>query len=638
MHCHILVVLGTNLKTFDTKENVTILSFGVDHSHKNQHSLYIENFDDPFKFIAHTLSINDKKIYVIISDNKDHTAIPVIHEHYCVEKIYILGYISPNFEKITGCYSHLNEIYEDIIIDITKAEETQLDYSRACDNFTMAHTQLLENQYSVMKASVVCDECIIILYLSDQRISNFDQKSVSVDEFTDTDECIRAINTRTQSQVFFVIVDAINQSQIQSIFDLPQIYRIYFFSTADIKCSGNRKVAGLFAVQEDLIKQLYEDLSFYQQQYTHTSRIDIFPTIEYSQRMISRLDDQQIAFLRYKLFMDILPQMPLLTFDLDELTTICSTLFPTVDENTTHCINQLQESVADIMNYTEDPRFSQILLRLHKLDKLNGLFMMQKSLSDIKRRISQSNATTETVTVYASKLISNETLGRMKCGSGALISIGIFTLATKSLLTARTIARKMVKNGLVSVLFQIDVIQGTRRLKIDSNRTIHDLDAVFCLQSFDLAPDDVWYARVTSADTNYQYVKEQIQFAVGAPLSWLTFGNYLHFLNRPEEGKDYFDYLLKKLHNEYLALSFPCDEGAFAHQTTIHENQNVTSLMANMHRSTILSSIADVYYQMESYEEALNYYEQALESSMDLCSCSYYQQKILTVKGKLQRN
>jgi tetratricopeptide (TPR) repeat protein len=282
--------------------------------------------------------------------------------------------------------------------------------------------------------------------------------------------------------------------------------------------------------------------------------------------------------------------------------------------------------------------------------------------------------TSKLVTVYLSKIISNNTLETMKSSSGELISIGIFIFAIKSLLTARTIARRMADNGLISVLFQIDVVEGTRLLEIGFDRVMLHLCAVFRLQSINLAPDGVWYARLTSADSDLQFIKEQLQLNIEAPLSWLTFGNYLYFLRQSRQGKTYFDYLLNKLLEKHMnqssiycdaALSYPmevkeneksiveneCDEDLKCIQSakpnpTVNEYEdqagiviqvtNATLPKTNIDRSTVLSNIADVYYQMKDYKLALEYYEQALKSSENSYWRSHFQQRIVTVKNCLK--
>jgi tetratricopeptide (TPR) repeat protein len=577
------------------------------------------------------------------------------------------------FEKISGYYSEIGKIYEQIINDIVITARRPLRWNRSFDDFTMLYTQQLENAYSIIKVldDVSRDEHIIILRCDRWKFSDIGPRSIPISEFTDAAECLQLINILTQSQIFLIISGSIVPLQIQSTFNLQQIHGIYFFRNYEFKYPINkRKVGGSFDKQEDLYEQLHKDILFYRQQYIHISRIDIFPTIEHAEKAISHLNDQQTTFLTYTLLMDILPQIPLLKFNLEDLTKICDTLYPNVGKETAHYINKIYEEPDEVMNFIQDPKFSQIVLRLHQRDQLNELFILQKPLINIQQRVLMSIETSKLVTVYLSKIISSDTLETMKSSSGELISIGIFILAIKSLLTARTIARRMADNGLISVLCQIDVVEGTRLLEIGFDRVMLHLCAAFRLQSINLAPDGVWYARLTSADSDFQLIKEQLQLNIEAPLSWLTFGNYLYFLHQSRQGKTYFDYLLNKLLEKHMdqssiycdaAFSYPmkveenekviveneCDEGLKCIQSvkpnpTINEYEdqagiviqatNATLPKTSIDRSTALSNIADVYYQMKEYKLALEYYEQALESSGDFYWRSHYKQRIVTVK------
>ncbi|CAF1463825.1 unnamed protein product [Rotaria sordida] len=95
-----------------------------------------------------------------------------------------------------------------------------------------------------------------------------------------------------------------------------------------------------------------------------------------------------------------------------------------------------------------------------------------------------------------------------------LINIGIFILATKSLLTARTIAREAANNGLISILFQIETVQGIRLHEIDSNHVIFYPGTVFRLESINEAPDNVCdlHKKLSQLDTKQtNYIKPFIR-------------------------------------------------------------------------------------------------------------------------------
>jgi hypothetical protein len=122
-----------------------------------------------------------------------------------------------------------------------------------------------------------------------------------------------------------------------------------------------------------------------------------------------------------------------------------------------------------------------------------------------------------------------------------------FLFVTRSLLTARTIARQIVGNGLESILFEIQLAEDSLGMNVDIERVMLRFGTIFRSHSIDQGPDDVWYAKISCADLDFQPVVEQLQFAVGAPLSWLTFGNYLCELDQLPAAEQYYQLLLRKL-------------------------------------------------------------------------------------------
>ncbi|CAF4094510.1 unnamed protein product [Rotaria sordida] len=165
-----------------------------------------------------------------------------------------------------------------------------------------------------------------------------------------------------------------------------------------------------------------------------------------------------------------------------------------------------------------------------------------------------------------------------------LISIGIFILATKSLLTARTIAREAANNGLISILFQIETVQGIRLHEIDSNHVIFYPGTVFRLESTNEAPDNVWYVKIKPADSEFALIKEQVHFEVKVPLSWLTFGNYLYFLNRPSQAQTYFEYLLNKRPENNIDSSIIYNNMAIMYMMDSKEEMETKAMKADLHK------------------------------------------------------
>ncbi|CAF1411085.1 unnamed protein product [Adineta steineri] len=384
--------------------------------------------------------------------------------------------------------------------------------------------------------------------------------------------------------------------------------------------------------------------------------------------------------------MDILPSYEIISFNnpfkfiaklkLKDLANICNTLFSNQEKKMTHYVKQLHKESDEVKNCIQDPKFSQIVLNLHQSKQFNKLFISQKPFVDIQKRLFESVEISTTKTVYLTRIISSETLTIIKSSSGKFISIGMFILATKSLCTARTIARKMADNGLISILFEIEVVKDARLLEIDLYRVIFRLGAIFRLESIDLAPDGVWYVKIKSADSEFRMIKRQLQFETGVPLSWLTYGNYLYFLKQSRRAKAYFDYLLNNLPLKHIdrssiynnmALIYTMEneraektkakklyDDALKCATSIDSNSKINECIdqtcigilttiaplseTDIDRSIVLGSMADVYYETGDYKLALEHYKQALQLSADSQRCSYYQQMVITVSNCMEQN
>jgi tetratricopeptide (TPR) repeat protein len=181
-----------------------------------------------------------------------------------------------------------------------------------------------------------------------------------------------------------------------------------------------------------------------------------------------------------------------------------------------------------------------------------------------------------------------------------------------------------------------------------------------------LAPDDVWYVKIKDVHEEFQLIKQQIQLEIGIRLSWLTYGNYLSFLNCFEQGEAYFKHLLEKCPlvpidrpsiynnmalmytmnnqkesaNHFYNLALDCVK-LISFDTAINEHEGLSNMViptANMiipkaliDHSTVLRNIGDVYHKSNNRTKALEYYKKAFKSTTDQHCTRYYQQKIKTL-------
>jgi hypothetical protein len=182
----------------------------------------------------------------------------------------------------------------------------------------------------------------------------------------------------------------------------------------------------------------------------------------------------------------------------------------------------------DRLNANEDgPSILKIVSRCIQRGQLHHLLILMRPLSCMLKNHSRPNNNQLPFIAYRADIILEKDLEMLKSSCNALISMPTFLFAIRSLLAARTIARQAAHNGLASILFEIELVEDWQGMNVGIDRVMLRFGTIFRLRSIDRGPDDVWYAKITCANLDFQPVIEQLHFDVGTPLSWLTFGNYL---------------------------------------------------------------------------------------------------------------
>ncbi|CAF2887512.1 unnamed protein product [Rotaria sp. Silwood2] len=634
-----------------------IISLKIPDNNQSSINYEVENFDNEFKFISNILSIEDKIQYPIISNKMAKLIVPLIHKHFSVENIYLYASIDDeqtsndwmkSFPKVIESSStDFKKLVEQIInaIDVWFAQplvwnrSSILFYSIDFQSMSSSH-----NTYVQLSKDPTSNECIVI-YPSLDRLYPIISKCKYAHQFSAINDCTKFIVERDESSVFFIISSNTDLFDYESIINLKQIHAIYYFNVSNVKFPKNtKKISGYFDDVEDLFKQLDIDLKFNQQKHLNLSHIYIFSKYDPQKILISQLNKKQIEFLIVQLFVYILNEIPSLTFTSEEIINELKNLQIESDDICQVFIEKLINEKIDI--YENGPLILKIASRFVQKQRFHSLLMLSKALFMMSEYSNLTKVIDLPAYVYRAEILFPKDLELLKSNCNAFINISTILFGTRSILTARQIARTAANNGLIAVLFEIELPKDLKVLNIDKEYIIFPFGTIFRLNSINQGPDDVWYAKINFANLDFKPIIDLLQYEIDISLTWLTFGNYLQKLHRNDEAENYFKILLEKLsidhtdrssiynniglmytmigkENDALQYFNLAEKHFISDSVKKFKNKNIPNIddssptKSNVDRSTILEHMADIYFEQKNYQLSIENYEKAFESRTD---------------------
>jgi tetratricopeptide (TPR) repeat protein len=638
-------------KTLKRNVNVKVVSLDVtlpSLQTTDDQNLEIDSFDDECLCISKLLLIKDKLIYFVVSASVGEFVVPLIYKHRCIEHIYI--YQDSNNEDIKWIDDYpktsinglsIDELAKQIKQDIDSIMQRPSRWSRSKTlltelNFQTSQTDLFTAIKDIPKEDV-SKLRIVTLFFGMHKLFSHSQSQIDIDEFNNIDECIQSIKAQNFITIFLIIsIDGSND--IHPLFELDDIHAIYIVPSGDYNeqiqtISMHPKVSGVFGLDEDLLEQLITDICFYRHMRICTPKINTF---QIGSNIIENSDEQQINFLCFQLFSNILP----------ELSTQLDATAQRKAEHISRLLSLLIDTNIDINDLFKQFDTSVLLRSVSHIQEFNQRIMASTTTSD-----------SSSVTVYRAQLVSKKDLELIQKNSQALLSIPTFILASRSFRTIANICRQAADSQLTVILFELNLAEDVPRAELDADRIAFGLGTLFRLVSTESTPDGVWRTQLESADRAMQCIKDQLKLEVGGRLTWLTFGNYLTALKRFDAAEGYYKYLLEVLPNDHPSLASiynnmglmysmkENDQAALEWFGKALELKVTNSLPAapqekssiedelplqhkSIDRLTILSKLADLNNHQGNHLEALNYYRQALELSTNVTLRVFFQAKI----------
>jgi tetratricopeptide (TPR) repeat protein len=527
--------------------------------------------------------MTDERIYFVISSAIGEYIIPLVYQYRCIEQIYI--YCSDDsqknapwitrFPKIRGdwtdCNSLFTAIYDDIQLILSRSSlwsnEELIDRCHTQTLIDSSRESLISlNLLNVEKYSTSNKQIhIVILHCDNNILFSTDSQRFHLSEFSDVVKCIEYLGTTNIRSVFFIISGEIKNiiRHLTSIPMLKDIYAIYCFVPTIHEQELNevmlsyKNIGRLFDNLQVLLNCLTANIKFYLEQPLHIPAISVF-TSQNSMKDKSKLpltDKKQQMFVAFQLFVKTLRERSIPIGSNQHLYDRCRILFQNESDGE-HTLKILETNKDKIFDWFVNMPFLSAIINTFLQESFpQNLLHIQQILMTIDQRFAEASPTTSFSVVYRVQLICEQDLKTIQENVEELVAFHTYLMATHDLLTARTIARQAAARGLLVIIFQIKISTQAHALKLNNNRLLFRFGTIFCIQSVNLAPDNVWYAALAYADLDFQSVQERLQVQVGEKLTWLTFGNYLNALNHFHEAKCYYDYLLSTLSDNHEARS-----------------------------------------------------------------------------------
>ncbi len=667
--------------------DILIACVGVDSSLLSSNSKYsIESFDDECVCIVRLLSVTDKRVYFIVSNSVGEYIIPLIYQHRCIEQIYIhcsdenqrnSPWI-PHFQKIRGCWTDSGTLFIAVYDDI----QSILSRSSLWSNVELierCHTQTLINssKESIVSLDVVNVEKysklnkqihMVVLHCDNYILFHTGSQRFELFEFSDVIECVQQLRGIDLESVFFIVSGEVKSiiRDLKAITMLNKFYAIYFFvpvtdaQELDETIISYKNIGKLFDNLEFLLNCLSADIKFYLEQPLYIPILSVFSS-QNNTKVKSKmgLTEGQEKFAAFHLFVNHFREAPTTTYRNQYLFDRCLTLVENKLDGE-HALKILKINKEQIFDWFINAPYLSIVINSFLQGKHpRNLLDIQQVLVAIDPHFAQVTSTTSCI-VYRVQFLHEEDLEIIKTNINELITFHTYIVATKDLLTARIIARQAANRGLSVIVFQIEVPLQTHVLELDNNRLMFLFGTIFRIQSINLAPDNVWYAELKYADSDFQSIEERLQLQMGEQLTWLTLGNYLCSLNHFDDANDYFNYLTNVLPKDHKALpaiynniglmftELGDDEQALKYydlaeslintiSSNIDDAQQRISFKTLSQSSdvgmtvdccTLYDKMAEVHLRQSEPEKALKYYRKALKLATDPLSRVQFEQKI----------
>ncbi|CAF1463108.1 unnamed protein product [Adineta ricciae] len=437
-----------------------------------------------------------------------------------------------------------------LLKDLVKSKLTII-----CLNIPLSSTYFTNMEYYENDYRFLCD------------LSNIKQKQIRlILPIATAKDLVPLIHNYHFVEFFYILSSStVNNDEQSWIGQYPKIFGIFDSQNEIVKAihksDSTYFSASLFS-ERDLVYSLYT-------QTICTKHKDSFATIKNTLNdvymkfilcsdyttdqlpLITQFNNSQYDFLSFQLMFDILYDLPSLSNPADKDMISCSQscrvyhkVFDTIARN-------IQDhSLADLIDDSRDisASFFTFIEHLYKHGlSMERILTSQQLLVNIRDVINHLEPCTSPSTVYCVQLIKSDQTNLFENQNhSTLITFHSHLLASRNILTTRTIARELKKKEYQSVILEIYVPKKYVHTVhyIDTDRIVFHLGSIFQIHSTELSFDGILYIKSNYILYSNDFLKEQIYFQTQQNFTWFTFGTYLSILKKYDDALVYYRYIL----------------------------------------------------------------------------------------------
>ncbi|CAF1089265.1 unnamed protein product [Rotaria sordida] len=517
-------------------------------------------------------------------------------------------------------------------------------------------------------------EPFTLIYL-DNDFDDNDKKFQSTIDFiccfNDLEQCEQFIlNKNKNEHLFFIVSSQYATNIVSHVHDLTQIIAIYILQqdisninrkdTIDDKWTKRySKVKGIYLDRDSLLEELSSDVNKY------TNIGDLLPISIYNQRDIiqnNNSSNDHLRFLFYQLFVHeyCLKSSSSNKIHLIELIED----YYRLNRYELHQIDEFDKEYNSTKNvliwFLRNTFLRKFLTKSLLILNLKILFTlrffikdMYKAMIDIGSSSNKYQISTEQI-FYRSQIISEETFGRIKSNIGELLSINNFFLANKNRHNALSFLRQNFSstNLIYRVLFEIKIPSDYKfhkqrpfidvtQFSSDEYTTLFFIGSIFRIDTviFDIN-NDCWIIQLTLYDERTNEDFSQVFTFLNDHHTPITLANLLRRIC-PDSAKQFYKHLLKENSESpsrlecYRGLglcSYSCEDYEQAliyFEKALEMEPDDPLIISSLH-----NSIGLVYAQQDNLDQAQIHFSEALKySSLPLhVACAHY--NLALVYGK----